>query len=779
MFFDATSINRVRELCSVLKPLFIIVNIVMAVVSLACRLFLLLVAVTTPPSSQSVHTTYLIRPSTSTPCPPSTADRCLTLQQFAQEEEPDRNTTTDVTMEFMSGVHNLSTTIVMYNLENVTALPLPGSDVLVRCTTPASLYFNSISHLQISQLSIDSCGMGLRQGTVLVFATNQAQFSHITIVNSSGTAIFVYSSYLVLNSTVIEQCGFINANAGTGGAVKAYYSQLLIVGISVFSKNLARVGGAIFFGQGRFEFEILGNTTFTQNVAGLGGAVYIDRTQNVKIGQRVQFSKNRAILYGGALFSTMVTLLEYGGTYSNNTAQHGGAMLLVNTNTVAKSLTTISGNNADIAGGGIHINVLSTLTIQSNGFTVEKNTAPLGGGMYISNSSIFINATVKLVNNSAIEGGGCYLSDKSHFHLASEAKVLFSNNLASQRGGAIYSEVRRECKYFSHLGVACVFTVPNAIVKQYLQLWNNSARSAGDVLYGGQIDTCLSLFGYNIYNISNMVNDTTSLSEIASDPLSTCFCNNREIQCSALTIEVELYPGQTFKVPVVTVGQANGVVPSSVQAELGPNSQATMGAFQNSQHTKTACTSLTFTLYSKNYTETITLTTGKCILVQPNLKRYINVTLLQCPEGFELSGSPAQCICQERLQAYTKDCTIDDQKIHRTHSKKWGVPTLLWVLRSTFTLKGVCEHPRRAGEHPRDSSSQKVLYNTHNRCYSNTINFSTHTRTHARTHAHTHTLLHMYCVIVQCYSLPLSLPPSLPSSLPPSLAPSFPPSLQV
>ena len=54
------------------------------------------------------------------------------------------------------------------------------------------------------------------------------------------------------------------------------------------------------------------------------------------------------------------------------------------------------------------------------------------------------------------------------------------------------------------------------------------------------------------------------------------------------------------------------------------------------------------------------------MLVQPNLKRYIHVTLLQCPEGFELSDSPAQCICQESLQKCTKDCTIDDQKIHRT-----------------------------------------------------------------------------------------------------------------
>ena len=164
----------------------------MAMVSFTCWLFLLLVAVATHPSSQSVHTTYLIRPNTSTLCPPSTADRCLTLQEFAEEEQ-EGSTTTDIFLEFMSGVHNLSTSVVIYNLESITALPLPGCNVLVRCSTPASLYFSNISHLQISQLSIDSCG------TVNVNATSQAQFSHITIVNSNGSAISINNSYLVLN----------------------------------------------------------------------------------------------------------------------------------------------------------------------------------------------------------------------------------------------------------------------------------------------------------------------------------------------------------------------------------------------------------------------------------------------------------------------------------------------------------------------------------------------------------------------------------------------------
>ena len=657
--------QSVRELCSVPKPQLISVNIVMAVVSLACCLFLLLAAVTTPNSSQSVHTTYLIRPNTSTPCPPSTADRCLTLQEFAEKGEPEGSTTTDITLEFMSGVHNLSTSVVIYNLESITALPLPGSNVLVRCSTPASLYFNNISHLQISKLSIDSCGMESFKA-VHVIAINQAQFSHITIVNSNGSAISVYNSSLVLNSTVIDHCGFYFLSYGhvtTGGAVYAYNSKLVIVGTSVFSNNVAELGGAIFVRQG--SFEILGNTTFTQNAAKVGGAVYTDSAQNAKIGQKVQFNNNRAILVGGALFANTVTLLEYGGVYFNNTADYGGAIALSNTTAVAKSPTTILGNHADVSGGGVYLYYRSNLIIE--GFTLENNTAVLsGGGMHVQDSNIRIYTTAKLMHNSAIEGGGCYLSGQSRFYFATEANVYFGNNLASQRGGAIYYAEGGVKECLSNISTICLFIVLR--VKQYLHLWNNSAQSAGDVLYGSNINTCLIKYRYTIYDISNITKNGNSLSEIASDPFLACFCNNRELRCSETTKEIEVYPGQQFNVSVVTVGQENGVVPSSIQAQLGPHSQSTMGTFQNSQNTIAECTNLTFTLFSKNDTETISLTTaGRCSVVAPDsYKRHIHVTLLNCPKGFELSDSSAQCMCQERLQEYTKECTIYDQKIHRT-----------------------------------------------------------------------------------------------------------------
>ena len=122
----------------------------MAVVSLACCLFVLLVAVATPHSSQSVHTTYLIRPNTSTPCQPSTADRCLTA-----EEELEGSTTTDITLELMSGVHNLSTHVVVKSIQSFLMHPLfRASEVEVTCSASAGLKFHNISkYLSVMQIT--------------------------------------------------------------------------------------------------------------------------------------------------------------------------------------------------------------------------------------------------------------------------------------------------------------------------------------------------------------------------------------------------------------------------------------------------------------------------------------------------------------------------------------------------------------------------------------------------------------------------------------------------
>ena len=151
------------------------------------------------------------------------------------------NVTRSVTLKFLSGVHYLSARIVLSNLESITVRPLfLDSSVIVRCTKPANLVFYGITYLEISQLSIDSCGgevAGLGNGTIYVLITIQAKFERMTVVNCHGSAVHVIDSSVTLNSTQISHCEFFDLSykdTTYGGAVNAYSSDLVISGNSFF-----------------------------------------------------------------------------------------------------------------------------------------------------------------------------------------------------------------------------------------------------------------------------------------------------------------------------------------------------------------------------------------------------------------------------------------------------------------------------------------------------------------------------------------------------------------
>lgn len=122
----------------------------------------------------------------------------------------------------------------------------------------------------------------------------------------------------------------------------------------------------------------------------------------------------------------------------------------------------------------------------------------------------------------------------------------------------------------THLSyIVCPFFVQR--IHEDIYLWNNYARFAGNTLYGGS-NVCFDSV-YSFYNISNISkNGISSLSNIASDPYEICFCRNGDVQCEISTVEITAYPGQMFNISAVTVGHYDGVVPSAIQAHLGPNS---------------------------------------------------------------------------------------------------------------------------------------------------------------------------------------------------------------
>ena len=108
---------------------------------------------------------------------------------------------------------------------------------------------------------------------------------------------------------------------------------------------------------------------------------------------------------------------------SNNTAKNGGAMYITGCDLNMNS-TVISGNHADIYGGGLYLPIASISRCQ-----VYNNDSQIGGGIF--SSRITMDNTI-IQNNHAVVGAGLFSDD-----FASVTNCLFSGNNAQAEAGAV------------------------------------------------------------------------------------------------------------------------------------------------------------------------------------------------------------------------------------------------------------------------------------------------------------------------------------------------------
>ena len=146
-----------------------------------------------------------------------------------------------------------------------------------------------------------------------------------------------------------------------------------------------------------------------------------------------------------------------------------------------------------------------------------------------------------------------------------------------------------------------------------------------------------------------------------------------------------VYPGETFHIAVVAVGQRNGAVPSTVRNIVEKDEG--VGKLQDRQylqHTNNTCTKLNYTVFSLSPRVGIELHVegSPCPRQKGNeYKLFVLVHLTQsCPPGFHLSKSEKLCVCEPRLAQYigVHQCNIINKwtKTNHTLSK----PTCLgWI----------------------------------------------------------------------------------------------------
>ena len=154
--------------------------------------------------------------------------------------------------------------------------------------------------------------------------------------------------------------------------------------------------------------------------------------------------------------------------------------------------------------------------------------------------------------------------------------LTFENNLAKEKGGAIYVdpdrfELTSQVRYNDYvLDSNCLYDTNAANTEQYFYFVNNVARIAGDDIYGASLAWCSA----SIVHIHPKNN--SSLSSVSGFPIRVCRCDKAHksfcynISHTISHFNVSYYPGEMISVSVVVVGGDWGATPGMVYARFQP-----------------------------------------------------------------------------------------------------------------------------------------------------------------------------------------------------------------
>ena len=84
-----------------------------------------------------------------------------------------------------------------------------------------------------------------------------------------------------------------------------------------------------------------------------------------------------------------------------------------------------------------------------------------------------------------------------------------------------------------------------------------------------------------------------------SNPTRVCLCTNNLPDCNITQYNVTAYPGETFQIPAVAVGQRFGTIPFTVHTRVTSISlidQPQIKSLQEAQKVKGTCTNLMYTI---------------------------------------------------------------------------------------------------------------------------------------------------------------------------------------
>ena len=309
-----------------------------------------------------------------------------------------------------------------------------------------------------------------------------------------------------------------------------------------------------------------------------------------------------------------------------------------------------------------------------------NNSGIQGGAISADHSSLYFSGNASFIGNSANnDGGAISLKEGSVIHLNRDTHMVFTENKATMHGGAIYVE---DTSFRLHK-TECFIQSRDDGSLHSVEFENNTAGIAGSALFGGWIDICKTSNDIKPQDFLEFKSENS----VSSTPTRVCICTNSAIDRHRNETQIEVFPGQTFEIEVVAVGQRFGVVPATIRAESEFN---IVDHLQELQRTENHCTKLNFTVSSSRVNETIRLNVDRQGLIEwipnENLAEFnqfkVFIHLNSCPVGFVFNKKQNTCLCQEYLESYGVQCNFSSYTVNRKTEQWIGLmsPTMNIVI---------------------------------------------------------------------------------------------------
>ena len=436
--------------------------------------------------------TFYVKPTPNTPRP---AEPCHTLAEYVLQ--PNEYFTLNVMLQFLPGNYTLETSIFLEGLNiliisgDSSSLPHVTSRII--CSQPASIIFNYVSELHITDMALISCG-DLTDTSIRISQVGQAEISSCIFQGKKSGALAIVDSLVILFNNTFE-----SNNATYGGGVYIDRSTVNFTTNIVAFDN----GAGVFVQPQRPSSVTFIRNSFINNRGG-GATIYVDHSSEITTFTGNIFVNNTAdkyAVYGSTIeeasiyyvtpaldipcplqpchtlshyiteshqyFTSNTTLVFIPGNHTlekgllirdiTRLAMLGNSSTLISSNIVCStnkpesftfhnisevhihSLAFISCGSSSV-GAAVSLNVIYLANISSCTFynNINRNDySDIGGALAVVNSTLTLSETT-FTNNSAISthGGGLY-TEKSNVTVIGNT---FVNNSASGWGGGAYTE---------------------------------------------------------------------------------------------------------------------------------------------------------------------------------------------------------------------------------------------------------------------------------------------------------------------------------------------------